>query len=100
MLKYSVFTKNLYSESGRLLKSLDCPYDKRWEALSPISASSRRCEMCSKSVTNTKSLSTQEIERLLEQSPNACIAVSSDQQNIQILSPIDALLLGEDLCEQ
>jgi len=67
MLKYSVFTKNLYSESGQLLKTLDCPYHKRWKAFLPISASSRQRETCPKFVANTQSMSTQEIERLLAQ---------------------------------
>lgn len=99
-LQFSIHTKNLYDGSGKLLKKLACPENKQWNELEAVHEHKRHCDQCSRIVTDTSSLTSENLEKLLKEEQGACLKINATQDNIHLLSHAEAIMLGETLCEQ
>lgn len=69
---------------GRLLKKLVCPINKTWSGLtaSTATASTRHCDNCEKSVTDTAMLTYEQVVDAVEHDASVCLRVRLDQDNI------------------
>jgi len=77
--------RSLYTDSGTFLKKLNCPIRKTWAELKPSRLGTRLCDTCSREVHDTAGMSDEELVRLLEVDPGACLKVSSAQGNCEVM---------------
>lgn len=76
---------SLYTDSGVFLKKLHCPYDQQWEKMKPIGIHSRVCDLCTRAVHETSEMTDEELVKLLNSDPEACLMISPYQKNYTIV---------------
>ncbi|MDY0206917.1 MAG: hypothetical protein RBR82_09880 [Pseudomonas sp.] len=83
-LEFDPIHSTLRDMHGHVLKKLVCPINKTWSSLSSsdATASTRQCENCEKSVTDTSLLTYEQVVTAVEQDPDMCLRVRLDQDNI------------------
>lgn len=84
-MKINVTDFSLYTDAGMFLKKLNCPIGKTWAELKPSETGAMVCDACSRQVHNTAGMSDDELVRLLESEPGACLKVSSSQDNCEVI---------------
>jgi hypothetical protein len=84
-MQFDPTTGDLFTDDGRFLKRLHCPEKMRWEQLSPgTSPAARSCHACEHLVHDTAMMTDQDLVALLQAKPNACLKVSSAQDNCSL----------------
>lgn len=68
--------QNIYTEDGRLLKTLDCPMDITAKELQPIDRFTYSCTSCDKAVVNTDYMAEDEIVNRLSDEPDTCLKIN------------------------
>lgn len=66
----------IIDQSGKLLKTLSCPFKISSTDLRPISESSFECVKCSRTVYDTDRMRETEIIELLQSDPYACLKIN------------------------
>ncbi len=84
-MKYNPITNELYLDDGTFIKKLHCPLLKQWDELNgSANAESKICEQCNKAVYDTANLSDTQLQQLINESPQACLKLDIDQNNLTI----------------
>jgi hypothetical protein len=84
-MKIDVTDLSLYTDSGKFLKKLKCPIGKTWQELIPSATGTRICDTCTRQVHDTEGMSDEDIVKVLEVDPGACLKVSSAQRNCEVM---------------
>ena len=86
-MKYNPLTKTLYSDNGKLIKKMHCPYPSlQWSDLSSIDGSMDRfCSICESDVIETKDFTDESLLQLLQDNPDTCLKIDFDQKNLRIV---------------
>jgi hypothetical protein len=65
---------------------MECPVKKKWNDLPQVDKSSARmCDTCSRTVTDTKTMTDQDLTQFLFEDPHACLMVNLNQSNCKII---------------
>ncbi|WP_395742172.1 hypothetical protein [Prosthecobacter sp.] len=84
-MKFNPHTQELFTEEGRLLKRLHCPFRLDWSKLGPTDdPADRRCGICQHTVTDTAQRTEAEVVALLQGNPQACLQVDLSQKNLTL----------------
>ena len=84
-MKFNPLTKRLFTNDGRLIKQLHCPFRLDWRKLEPTDdPTARRCGICQHSVTDTAHRSEAELLALMKKDPKACLKVDLHQDNLTL----------------
>lgn len=84
---FKLTTKELLSNSGALIKKLDCPYLAKWQDMNRIDGTPDRvCSTCDKTIFDTEAMSDNEVIHLTNKNPNACLKVNLNQDNISVIN--------------
>jgi len=86
-MKINPDTLDLFTDSGKFLKTLACPYKERWEGMVPNGPATRLCGVCCHEVHDTSLLDDDALEQLLAANPSACLMVSAAQKNCTVVLP-------------
>jgi hypothetical protein len=85
-MKFDPSTKELFTDSGELVKVLHCPLRMRWEHLEVTSSSPHRtCGECERIVLDTAALSEAEVLAAVRTDPSTCLLVRACQENLTML---------------
>ena len=86
-MKYNIEKSVLTTDTGELIKHLNCPINKRWENLVPLATThlKRRCNECHKNVIDISVFSDEQVVAIVETDPKACLYVRSDASNIEFV---------------
>ena len=85
-MKFDPIDKELYTDDGRLIKKLHCPFKISWDNLEPAAPNYRKCSMCDNSIVDTKYLTDEQLLSMMEQKPETCLKVDLNQENLKIFS--------------
>lgn len=84
-MKFNPLTKRLFTNDGRLIKQLHCPFRLDWRKLQLTEhVGARRCGICEHEVTDTALRTEEELLELLAENPEACLKVDLNQPNLTI----------------
>lgn len=82
-MKFNPNTQRLFTDDGRLIKRLHCPFRLEWRKLkSSPDPSARCCDICHHAVTDTAYLSEEDLLALMAGNPRACLKVDLHQDNL------------------
>lgn len=83
---FSIGKKTLYTEDGKLIKVLHCPMRMRGSDLLPNAGAAQHfyCEHCEKTVHDTRALTESEVVKLVEEDPEAYLAIHEGQNNVTL----------------
>jgi hypothetical protein len=80
-MKYNIDTKELFTDTGLLLKKMQCPIDVDWEKMEPGKNDLEKiCLHCNKSVLNTDFFTDEEVMFLLKRDGDKCLKVNTKKQ--------------------
>jgi len=86
-VKFNPITKYLFTDDNFLIKKLDCPYGISWSKLSPTGNESvRRCNICEKSITDTRGLADEVVLKMARNDSTVCLKVDVNQTNIRVVN--------------
>jgi hypothetical protein len=85
-MKFNPITKDLYTDKGEFIKTMNCPYKMNWGNLEEANLTSRKCSVCEHLVTDTQNFEDEEILKIVKQNPNSCLKIDLNQNNIKIIS--------------
>ena len=84
-MKFNPHTNRLFTDDGRLIKRLHCPFRLDWSKLGPTDdPTARRCDICQHAVTDTAYRSEEELLALMTENPKACLKVDLYQDNLTL----------------
>lgn len=83
-MKYNPLTNELFTDDGRLLKKLHCPFVQQWEAMTEAIPAYKICDRCSKAVHDTALLNEDKVQQLINNNAHACFKVDLNQDNLTI----------------
>tara|TARA_B100001778_G_scaffold334667_1_gene347038 strand:- start:2783 stop:3040 length:258 start_codon:yes stop_codon:yes gene_type:complete len=84
-MKINPSTKELYTDTGDLLKRLHCPVIIKWGDMKKNGPNTRMCYNCKKTVYNTVKLTDTELKQLLEKDNTACLNIDLNQDNVKVV---------------
>ena len=87
-MKFNPLTNTLYTDKGKLIKKLFCPYAAvlQRDDLSVVNGSlGRYCTICESNVIETKDFDDETLLVLLQREPNTCMKIDPNQDNIRIV---------------
>lgn len=89
-MKFNPITNKLYTDDGKLIKQMYCPYvDLKWNDLASMDNSLNRfCAICESSVVETKDFGDDALWNLLQEKPDTCLKVDMNQKNIRIINHV------------
>jgi hypothetical protein len=99
-MKFEPKTRSLYAENGELLKTLNCPLDKNWDALlveknTPLK---RYCNSCDNHVVDITEFTEQQVIDLLKIDADSCICVRRNSSHVQWINESRAENPERKLC--
>lgn len=84
-MKFNPHTNKLFTDDGRLIKKLHCPFRLDWNKLGPSDdPAARRCDICQHAVTDTARLTEDDLLTLMKDNPKACLKVDLYQDNLTL----------------
>ena len=84
-MKFNPHTNKLFTDEGRLIKRLHCPFRLDWNKLGPMDdPNSRLCDISQHAVTDTAHLTEAELLALMAENPQACLKVDLYQDNLTL----------------
>lgn len=85
-MKFNPITSRLFSDDGRFIKQLHCPYKVEWNTLKGNSENGNRsCRICESEILDTYHLEDREILSFIGDNPNACLKLNFNQENLEIV---------------
>jgi len=78
-------TGDLFSDSRKFLKRLHCPKNVKWESMTNSELPDAKiCQVCTRLIHDTATMTDNDIAQLLEADPAACLKISLTQNNIAV----------------
>lgn len=77
-------TNELFSDSGILIKKLECPYKIEWKDLEVINKVSRNCSVCDHQILDTAFFTDDALLEVVSNNPATCFKVNVNQDNLKI----------------
>ena len=77
-------TNELFSDSGILIKKLECPYKIAWKDLEVINKVSRNCSVCDHQILDTAFFTDDALLEVVSNNPATCFKVNVNQDNLKI----------------
>ena len=85
-MKFNPLSKEIYTDQGKLIKKMNCPYEIKWDVLEVgDSSASRNCSICNQAILDTSNLSDQELLDITNQNPDTCLKIDLNQSNLQLI---------------
>jgi hypothetical protein len=86
-MKFNPITRHLYTDSGTLIKTLDCPVALRRDDIreDPL-GNGVRCGRCTRTIVDTGCYSDNELARMVRADSSTCLKVDLHQANVRILN--------------
>lgn len=85
-MKFDPLTKDLFTDQGVFIKTMNCPYKMTWDNLIPIDSTVRKCAICDHSILETKDFTDEELLKIVRQNPTTCLKIDLHQHNIKMAS--------------
>lgn len=85
-MKFDPIHKDLYTDGGKRIKRLHCPYGVKWEQLPPGNSGFRTCSVCKHQIVDSATLPDEELLCMTEADPDTCIKVDLNQPNIIVMA--------------
>jgi len=82
-------TLELFTDSGKLIKKLNCPFSMDWRDMEMAEDNdrARMCDRCTTPILDTAKYKDSELLKILVDKPNTCLKVDLNQDNIKIIQP-------------
>jgi hypothetical protein len=85
MMQFNPQTKELFDEEGRLIKRLECQYNKQWNEFGLlVGTKNRLCHQCDSEIMETVYETSDSLRSHLKNYPHACIHIFVGQKNIRL----------------
>ena len=84
-MKIKPSTKEIYTDTGKFVKRLNCPIHVKWNAMKKNGDRSKICVKCNKTIYDTDSLNDPDLVKLIKNDPQACLKVNLNQDNVKII---------------
>ena len=85
-MKFNPITSSLFTDDGRFIKQLHCPFKVEWRTLKDSSDNrNRSCSICEREIIDTEYLEDSEITSFIEDTPHACLKLNFNQENLEIV---------------
>ena len=91
-MKFNPISREVFTDQGKFLKKLDCPYQMNWESMAKTAENQRICKVCERSVLDTEKLTDSKLSAILAEDPTTCLKINLDQHNLTLVS--DGLISG------
>lgn len=85
-MKLNLLTQSLYTDDGKFLKKLHCPYHMDWSDMDINDAKSRKCNQCQHAVLDTRQHTEEELSKILTDNPDTCLKIDVNNENIKIIN--------------
>jgi hypothetical protein len=85
-MKFNPITKDIYTDNGKFIKTMNCPFKISWNRLEKITSNARKCLNCNHIVLDTKNVSDSELLKIVKENPKTCLKIDLNQKNIIIES--------------
>jgi hypothetical protein len=85
-MKFNPTTKQVFTNSGELIKKLDCPFRMDWEGMEKASDHHRSCTVCGRAVLDTEKFSDAELLARVKEDPQTCLKIGLNQENVILVS--------------
>lgn len=85
-MKFDPLTKDIYTDKGEFVKTMNCPYKMSWDKLEVINSNLRKCANCDYLIVDTKDQTDDELLKMVRQNPDTCFKIDLNQHNIKIIS--------------
>jgi len=86
-MKFNPGTKQLFTDSGELVKVLRCPMPMRWEQLTAEAGEPHRsCAHCERRVLDTAVMSEEDVVAAVRADPSTCLCVRAGQPNLTLIA--------------
>jgi len=85
-MKFNPITNVLFSDDGKFIKELHCPFKVEWKTLRANSdIRNRSCTICDREIIDTENLADSEIMSFIGDDPNTCLKLNFNQENLEIV---------------
>ncbi len=85
-MKFNPLTKEIYTDKGEFVKTMNCPYKMNWDNLETTIINMRKCANCDHLIVDTEVLTDDELLKMVRQNPAICLKIDLNQQNIKIVT--------------
>jgi hypothetical protein len=85
-MKFNPLTKEIYTDKGEFVKTMNCPYKMSWDNLETTIINMRKCANCDHLIVDTEVITDDELLKMVRQNPDICLKIDLNQQNIKIVT--------------
>lgn len=85
-MKFDPLTKDIYTDKGVFIKTMNCPYKMTWDNLEITNSTMRKCTNCDHLIVDTESISDEDLLKIVRQNPETCLKIDLNQHNLKIVS--------------
>jgi hypothetical protein len=85
-MKFDPLSKDIYTDNGVFVKTMDCPYKIIWDNLEITNSTMRKCANCNHLIVDTESMSDEDLLKIVSQNPATCLKIDLNQDNLKIVS--------------
>ena len=85
-MKFNPLTKDVYTDKGEFVKTMNCPYKMSWDNLETTNSTMRKCANCDHLILDTEGITDEELLKIVRQNPETCLKIDLNQHNIKIVS--------------
>ena len=85
-MKFNPLTKEIYTDKGEFVKTMNCPYKMNWDNLENTIINMRKCANCDHLIVDTEVITDDELLKMVRQNPDICLKIDLNQQNIKIVT--------------
>lgn len=93
-MKLDILTNTLYTNTGKPIKTLHCPFQMDWDTLESTGQTSKGCHLCKNDIYDTGKLSEKEVVKKVNENPEVCLKIDADQDNIEIITFGEKITVG------
>lgn len=89
-MKFNPITKTLFTDDGKFIKKIGCPYRIAWQNLiSTEFKEVKTCDLCDKTIHDTAYLSDEIALNLAREDSGTCFKVDINQHNLSEITSYD-----------
>jgi hypothetical protein len=85
-MKFNPLTKEIYTDKGEFVKTMNCPYKMNWDNLETTIINMRKCANCDHLIVDTEVITDDELLKMVRKNPDICLKIDLNQQNIKIVT--------------
>lgn len=101
-MKFNLATNELLTQSGKLIKRMECPLNKDWDDLLPLREPcaylKRRCSACNRTVLNITFETEEAILAVVEYDPEVCLYINTDDRDVELIASDKPLRNPRSFC--